>query len=66
MIDGLPMIQLHWHFWIALATCVIVNLIIMTNQYFHHYQKWLYIAMPIVFSIIIYYAAGIILALLEM
>ena len=57
---GFPFTQMHWHYFIAVGVCVMINLLIMINGQLHHTQKWTYLLLPIIFSLIVYAGYGFI------
>lgn len=57
---GVPFVEPHWHFWLGVGVAVLINFAIGSSQYLHHYQKWLYYLLPVVFGAIVWFALGVI------
>lgn len=63
---GIEYVPLTWHYWLGIATVLILNIFIGANIEWHFKAKWLYWAAPIVFSVIVYFAASILMAQLKL
>jgi len=57
---GLEMLQLHWHYWLGIGTVLLLNVMILTNRDWHHNKPFLYFIIPVVFSVLVYFAFGIV------
>lgn len=65
---GIQYIELHWHFWIGLATTIIINItiaILPPNVYHSDFTRWVILPFaPIILGALFFFGLGIIFYML--